>query len=325
MPSNGSDVVIGRPDGVRPDQATTGFSAASNKSVRAAINGRMSPGRARIAVVAAALLFSTGGAAIKVESFSAAEVSAVRSGLAAIVLLLWVRGRVEWSFRVIAIGAVYASVLTLFVAATKLTTAANAIFLQSTAPLFILMLAPAFLGERFYRRDLLYVAGLAAGLALCFVGRAPATTIAPNPPLGNIFGIASSLSWAVTLVLLRWGQRRDGNIGPSAVAVGNLIASAGALVFALPFPSASAGEWMTLVYLGVVQIGVAYILLTAAMRELQALEVSLLLLLEPVLNPVWTWLVRDERPGAWVIAGGALIIAATAARSLHDARSSRSL
>jgi drug/metabolite transporter (DMT)-like permease len=283
----------------------------------------MSHGQARLAVIAAAVLFSTGGAAIKVDAFSAAQVSCVRSALAALVLFVWARGTVEWSLRVIGIAIAYASVLTLFVMATKLTTAANAIFLQSTAPLYILVLGPWLLGETFHRRDLMYVAVMAIGLTLCFAGRGDATAIAPNPALGNLLGLASGVSWALTLVCLRWGQRLDGNIGVSAVAVGNLIASIGALTFAWPLPGASAGAWLTLLYLGVIQIGLAYILLTAAMRHLQALEAALLLLLEPVLNPVWTWLIRDERPVELVIIGGALIIMATAMRTVHHATSGR--
>ena len=98
-------------------QATTGVSDDPNKSVSPAINRRMSHAVSRLAVIAAALLFSTGGAAIKVDAFSAAQVSCVRSGLAALVLLIWARGRVEWSLRVFGIGAAYASVLTLFVLA----------------------------------------------------------------------------------------------------------------------------------------------------------------------------------------------------------------
>ena len=90
--------------------------------------------------------------------------------------------------------------------------------------------------------------------------------------------------------------------------------------FALPLPAASTGEWITIVYLGVCQIGLAYVCLTAGIRHLPALEVSLLLLVEPVLNPVWTWILRGESPGAWTIVGGGIILAATALRSLHDAR-----
>jgi DME family drug/metabolite transporter len=116
---------------------------------------------------------------------------------------------------------------------------------------------------------------------------------------------------------------RTGNATISAVVAGNAFAFAGALPTALPLPSASPAEWMTVIYLGLFQIGVAYICLSAAVRRLPALETSLLLLVEPVLNPVWTWLIRAEDPGLWTILGGAIIIAATIVKILHDAGSAR--
>ena len=128
--------------------------------------------------------------------------------------------------------------------------------------------------------------------------------------------------WALTLVALRYVERdhsRPG-LGMSAVVLGNVFASIAAMPFALPFPVAPAGEWITIAYLGVCQIGLAYVCLTAGIRHLQALEVSLLLLVEPALNPVWTWIFRGESPGTWTIVGGAIILTATALRSLHDAR-----
>jgi drug/metabolite transporter (DMT)-like permease len=104
------------------------------------------------------------------------------------------------------------------------------------------------------------------------------------------------------------------------VVAGNALAVLIAVPFALPFPRATAGEWITLAYLGVFQIGLAYAFLTGAVRRLPALEMSLLLLLEPVLNPLWTWIVRAEEPGRWTVVGGAVIIGATALKLLIDAR-----
>ncbi len=101
---------------------------------------------------------------------------------------------------------------------------------------------------------------------------------------------------------------------------GNVIACVAGLPFALPLAAAPVSEWATLVYLGVVQIGLAYVCLTRAMAHLSALEVSLLLLLEPVLNPIWAWLVTGENPGPWVLVGGAVIVAATAVKTMWDAR-----
>ena len=302
-------------------------------------------GKARLYALAATILFSTGGAAIKTGAFTGMQVSSVRAGIAALALLLVVRGRVDWSWAAWGVGAVYASTLTLFVNATKLTTAANAIFLQSTAPLYIVLLGPFLLKERLRRRDLAYMLAVGSGVALCFVALPAATATAPNPALGNLLAIICSVSWAFTLMLLRWAERDRAGTGAqsapskhwrqpakgsgsdheplaglSAVIAGNILACLIGLPFALPLPAAPPVEWATLAYLGIIQIGLAYVFLTRAMAHLPALEVSLILLLEPVLNPMWTWLVRGEEPGAWVIVGGVIIVAATAIKAVYDAR-----
>ena len=279
----------------------------------------MNPGPARLSVVAAAVLFSTGGAAIKVAAFSAAQVSLLRSGIAALVLVVWYRRRLRWTAWTPAAGLVYAATLTLFVVATKATTAANAIFLQSTAPLYIVVLGPWLLRERATRGDLVYLAAMAGGITLCFLGAASPTATAPDPARGNLIAIASGIAWGLTLMVLRHLNRTagpgSGEAGLAGVVAGNVIACVIALPWALPLPPAAPVEWGTVVYLGVVQIALAYVCLTSAMRRLPALEVSLLLLMEPMLNPFWTWLVRGEHPGAWTIAGGAVILGATAIRT----------
>ena len=284
----------------------------------------MTAATARLQVLAAALLFSTGGAGIKVAAFSGLQVSALRSGIAAIALLIFLRGRIVLSLHVALAAIVYAATLTLFVLSTKLTTAANAIFLQATAPLYLLLLSPLLLGEHFKRRDMIYLVAVAIGMFSCFTGRPDATVTAPDPVRGNLLGVLCGVVWALTLVALRYVERDHSHpgLGMSAVALGNVFASIAAMPFALPLPVASTGEWMTIVYLGVCQIGLAYLCLTAGIRHLQALEVSLLLLVEPALNPVWTWILRGESPGTWTMVGGGIILTATALRSLHDARAS---
>jgi DME family drug/metabolite transporter len=277
-------------------------------------------GRARLYALAATILFSTGGAAIKTGAFTGMQVSSVRAGIAAVALLLVVRGRVDWSWAAWGVGAVYATTLTLFVNATKLTTAANAIFLQSTAPLYIVILGPFLLKERLRRRDVAYMLAVGSGVALCFVALPAATATAPNPALGNLLAIICSVSWAFTLMLLRWAERDRAGFGLSAVIAGNILACLIGLPFALPLPAAPVVEWATLAYLGIIQIGLAYVFLTRAMAHLPALEVSLILLLEPVLNPMWTWLVRGEEPGGWVVVGGVIIVAATAVKAVYDSR-----
>ena len=104
------------------------------------------------------------------------------------------------------------------------------------------------------------------------------------------------------------------------MALGNLIAFVWGLPFALPVVSATGLDWMVILYLGAIQIGLAYACLTRGLRSVPALEASLLLMVEPVLNPVWAWLVHGERPSHWALLGGALIIGATATQAVVQAR-----
>lgn len=274
----------------------------------------------RLELLAAAVLFSTGGAAIKATSFTAWQVACFRSGIAAAALLLFLPGGRRWREpKALAAGTAYALTLILFVTANKLTTAANTIFLQSTAPLYLLLLAPWLLREPVRRVELALAAVLAAGLVLFFVGYEPALATAPDPRRGNMLAAVAGLSWALTLLGLRWLGRQDGARGVtagSAVVAGNLLACLTTLPWAWPIAGARAADWMVVAYLGLFQIGLAYFLVTRALRRLAALEASLLLLVEPVLNAVWAWLVHGERPGSWSLAGCAIILAASCAFAL---------
>jgi len=173
---------------------------------------------------------------------------------------------------------------------------------------------------------LAFLVGVGAGLILCVMGQPEPTTTAPDPVRGNILALVCSITWALTLLGLRYIQRDQTHTsaGLSAVTLGSFFASVAAWPFAWPLPAASAVEWATVAYLGVCQVGLAYVCLTAAMRVLPALEVSLLLLIEPVLNPIWTWMIHGEQPGTYTIIGGAVIIAATAIKTAYDARMSGS-
>lgn len=279
--------------------------------------------RARLLVLAAAVLFSSGGAAIKSTSLTAWQVASFRSAIAAIAILCMLRGarrlpdRATWL-----VGAVYAATMVLFVVANKLTTAANAIYLQGTAPLYILLVAPLVLREPVRRADLLFMGALALGLGAFFMGQEVATGTAPNPALGNLAALASGLTWAGTVMGLRWLGRRSDDpraTQPSLVA-GNLIAAGAALPLALPVTTFSTADLAILLLLGVFQIGLAYVCLSSGISGVPALEASLLLLLEPVLNPVWAWLVHGEMPTGWALLGGAIIMAATTVRTIWGVR-----
>ena len=281
-----------------------------------------SPLRNRLLLVAAAILFSTGGAAIKAASFTGWQVASFRSAVAAVALLLVVPdARRGWSWRIAPVGAAYAATLILFVLATRLTTAANAIFLQSTAPLYLLLLGPWLLREPIRRSDIVYIVAIAAGMSLFALGSERAVATAPNPHAGNVRALASGLTWALTLAGLRWlSRRKAGSAGMAAVTAGNIMAFLAALPMALPVTSAGPSGVAVILYLGIFQIGLAYWCLTRAVRHVTAFEATTMLLLEPVLNPVWAWLIHGERPGAWPLAGGAVILSATLMNTWRQSR-----
>lgn len=222
------------------------------------------------------------------------------------------------------VGVAYALTLVTFVLATKLTTSANAIFLQATAPLYLLFIAPWLLGERWRGRDLAGPVAIGFGMALFFVGQEPNAVTAPNPWLGNLLGAASGFTWALTVAGLRWLNRSGVPGGFATAAMGNLLAGAIAFLPALPVPAFSTSDVLVLLYLGVFQIGLSYYLLNLGLAGVPAFEASVLILLEPALNPVWTYLVHGERPGGLALLGGLIICAATLVQSwLASAASKR--
>src|SRR6476661_3854980 len=282
--------------------------------------------RARWQLAVAAMLFSTGGAAIKAADFTGWQTAGLRSGIASLALLLITReARRGWSLRAVLVGFAYAACLTLFVLANRLTTAANTIFLQSTAPLYLLILSPWLLKEPIRRQDLGFMAAVGLGLALFFVSADAPVATAPDPMRGNLLALVSGFCWAVTVCGLRWLGAGDGTHGSAMAAVvsGNVTAFLVALPKALPLGSHSAVDWSVVIYLGVFQLAVAYVFVTSALRHIPALEASLILLIEPVLNPVWAWLFQGERPGPWPVLGGAIILGSTTLKGVLDARSQR--
>ena len=269
---------------------------------------------AAIFVAGAAILWSSGGLFIKLAPMPAMAVACGRSLIAAAFYLLVLRPNLRAARWTTALS--YAGCIVTFVAATKLTTAANAIFLQYTGPAYVLLLSPFLLDEPFRRIDAVCVALSLAGMSLFFVGK-----VETGQALGNGLGIVSGVFFALTVVLLRRDSRKGDDTALPSTALGNLIAAAVTLPFALQaLPAMTSGRGASvLLYLGVVQLGVAYLLFIRGVRKVPAAEASLISMLEPVLNPVWVLLGTGERPGPWALLGGGIVIAAVAARTLAPA------
>ena len=274
-------------------------------------------------LMAAAVLFSTGGAAIKAISMTSWQIASFRSGIAALTLAIFIPdARRHWRWTLVPAGTAYAATLVLFTLATKLTTSANTIYLQSTAPLYLLLIGPLILKEPLRRSDLLFLLAVAGGMLLCFSSAQPAVATAPDPRTGNLLAAASGLTWALTVTGLRWLARREGagNAATATVVVGNLLAFLATLPMALPVTRAGWQDITALLYLGVFQIALAYLFVTRAIRHVPAFEATTVLLLEPALNPVWVWFFQAERPARGSIAGGALILSATLVNAWWQSR-----
>ena len=276
----------------------------------------------RLEVVLAAALFSTGGAAIKGLSLDAWQTACLRSLVAAAALaIVMPSARRAWTRSTWLVGVAYAATMVLFVAGNKLTTAMNTIFLQSTAPLWVLLLAPLLLGERARRPDVICGILMAFGLVLFLIGREDPSSTAPDPVLGNILAGVAGLTWALTIMGIRRLARQatpGANPAASAVLAGNLIAAAVCLVPALPLGQMSITDGALVLWLGVVQIGLAYVLLTRSMRYVPSPEAALLLLVEPVLSPIWAWIFQGETPSALALVGGAVILFGSGLRTWAD-------
>jgi drug/metabolite transporter, DME family len=277
---------------------------------------------ARLQLLGAAVLFSTGGAAIKAADFTGWQIASLRSGIAAVALILLTpAARRGWTWGAALVGLAYAGCLTLFVLANRLTTAANTIFLQSTAPLYILFLGPWLLNEPIRKQDVGFMLAVGSGLALFFLGVEQPAVTAPNPERGNLLALASGLCWALAVCGLRWLSVVPRRGSPTAAVVaGNLIAFLLSLAMAIPLGTHPVGDWVIVGYLGIFQIALAYTFVTSAIHVIPALEASMILLLEPVLNPVWAWMVQRETPGVWALVGGAVILGATTFRSWSENR-----
>lgn len=267
--------------------------------------------KSRLQLLAAAVLWSTAGAAIKLCGLSGWQIAGARSLVAALFLAVAVReARVRPTLRVLAVSVAYAFTVVLFVVATKLTTAADAIFIQDTAPLWVLLLSPWLLRERPGRSELLALPVYAVGLALFFLDE-----LRPGQVAGNLVALGSGVAFAFSIIGLRLLRHE----GPAALVWGNVLAAAATLPLWTTGPTATPRDLALLVYLGIFQLGLAYLAFSRGLQGTPAVEASLLVLLEPVLNPVWTFLLAGERPGPWAIAGGAVVLGATAWRTVGPA------
>ena len=272
-------------------------------------------------VVLAGVLFATGGALIKSCGLPPLQRSAVRALFAAVAIFaLLPESRRRPDRGVLALLPAYFVATCFYVVANSLTTAANTIFLQSTAPLWVLLIGPLLLRERAGRRDLAILLGVAAGMTLCFVAPSARSATAPDPETGDVLALLAGVGFAFLIVGMRRLTRRDPGSAAMVAAWGNL-ATAPLSLALMPIVDQSPQlgtptDWLVLATLGLFQVGLAYVVLVRAIPDVPAVRVSLLLMIEPALNPLIALLVHGESPHWLTFVGGALIVGSVAAGSV---------
>jgi drug/metabolite transporter (DMT)-like permease len=274
-------------------------------------------------VVLAVTLWSIGGLFIKWTSVSGYEVNLGRCFFAAITIALLTRFKALKFDRFTIFAALfYVGALSFFALANKKTTAANAIFLQYTAPIYILVFAPFVLKEKFRLPDLITVVVCLLGMILFFVDTAPTGDLsAESQFIGNILGLLSGVSLGGYILLLRHPKAFNQNPA-SSVFYGNIFACLVMLPFVLPDPSPWTGnDLLAVIILGVFQIGLAYYLFTWGVAHgVRSLDASIIGFIEPLLNPIWVFLFLGEKPSNWAILGGLIIICAILLHTLRNSR-----
>jgi drug/metabolite transporter (DMT)-like permease len=271
--------------------------------------------RALLYIVLAASLWSTSGVLIKMINWQPVAILAGRSLFSSLVFLVYLRRiPTHWTRWKILASVAYILTQFLFITSTKLTTAANAIFLQYTAPIYVVLLAFWFLREKPSRTDWGSMLVIFMGLLLFFGDKLSADGF-----YGNILAVLSGVTSALMMVSLR--AQKDGTPAES-ILIANLFTA----LFGFPFVLQEAWtvtNWLILLYLGLIQIGLASLLFAKAIKHVPALETNLVSTLEPVLNPVWVFLFLGESMGPSALLGGLIVLGGVALSAIGSARAAR--
>jgi len=251
-------------------------------------------------MVLVTLIWSTNGLMIKLVSWTPMAISGSRSLLAAAVLLPFLRKpRNLVSFDTMVGGIAFAGALILFVIATKLTTAANAIFLQLTAPVYVALLSGWILGERIRTLDWVITGIIISGMLLFF-----SDNLTVDGFWGNVCAIIGGICWAVFVLF----SRRQKDDAPLKIPIlGHLICA----LVGVPFIIAAGlpetgGFWI--IPMGAIGAGLSFVLYTAVIMRLKAIEAVIAQTIEPIFNPIWVFLVVGETPGPWALVGGIVVL-----------------
>lgn len=257
----------------------------------------------------AALLWSSGGLFIRVLTLDALQISFYRSAIAAltiIIISLAGKKKLKFEFDIISVlcSLCYSFILIFFVIAVKLTKVANAIFLQFTAPIYLLILEPVFLKTKFEKKNLYALIFCFAGMVLFFFGKLDFSGIQ-----GNLFAIASGISFALFALFLKWKKQIHNSENTIVyIVAGNILVCLFCLPFIYEDLSVRSDQMLILLYMGIFQIGISYIIFNEGVKYISATESMIIAMLEAILSPVWVFLGVGEIPSGFAIAGSIIIL-----------------
>lgn len=262
--------------------------------------------KAVIFLLITVLLWSTGGFLIKSVQWNPLAIAGGRSLIASLVILLVIkRPKAKFSLPLAGGAVMYAATVLLFVASTKLTTAASAILLQYTAPIYVAIFGVWLLKEKATLLDWATIVTVLGGMVLFFMD-----DLTGGHLMGNILAIFSGISFAFLILLMR-KQKDESPL--DLVFWGNLLTAVVSIPFMIgPVPDTT--SILALLVLGVFQLGLAYVFYAKAIQHIKALEAVLIQVIEPLLNPIWVFLIIGERPAFWSIVGGVIVLAAVVGR-----------
>ena len=262
-----------------------------------------------LAVFLTAILWSSGGLFIKLISLDSMELSFFRCAIAAVVFALMFRKRIlKLNPLALLNSFAYAAVLILFVIATKTTTAANAIFLQSTAPIYVLIFEPLLTKTKWERINIITIVVCFLGMILFFMG-----DLTPGDIKGNIAALLAGVAFAAFFLGMK---KNEPQYGESSIFYGNVIVALICIPFITDMNSISLQDFAMVSFLGVFQIAFAYALFSYGLKRIIAVEASIISMFEPVLNPIWVFIGYGEVPSFYAIIGGIIIMTAITVRTL---------
>lgn len=273
----------------------------------------MQPSRALLLLALSALLWSTSGLFIKLIDLNPMAIAGLRSAIAGLFMLVMLKGSLRFSFSSpqIAGAMAYALTMVTFVSATKLTTAANAILLQYTAPVFTALLAAWLLKEIVTRFDWVIIGVVSGGMLLFFLDQ-----LSVSGAWGNILAVISGITMSCFILCMRM-QKDTSTI--ETVILGNFATMLICIPFYFQQPP-TVIDWSILFYMGILQIGLSFVIFSTAIKFVTAVDAILIQALDPLLNPIWVFLIIGEVPGRWAILGGIVVLTSVTFRNIFTNR-----